>query len=194
MNEKIKVLVADDNREFASTLISYLSKEDDMEVVEVARDGNEAFEKIINTKPDIVLLDVIMPHLDGLGVLEKINDTEMEKKPMCIILSAVGVKLKEQPKCVWLSYVITVAAAWFSALLIFFLLEGVMGSADGLSTIVYVSAMVLGFPGFAFLMAISEFGTSSAEALSTILYFLCGLIPVIVTFVSVKIKRTFDSE
>jgi len=90
VNEKIRVLVADDNREFASTLISYLSKEDDMEVVEVARDGNEAFEKIVNTKPDIVLLDVIMPHLDGLGVLEKINDTEMEKKPMCIILSAVG--------------------------------------------------------------------------------------------------------
>lgn len=90
MNEKIRVLVADDNREFATTLISYLSKEDDMEVVEVARDGNEAFEKIVRTKPDIVLLDVIMPHLDGLGVLEKINDAEIEKKPMCIILSAVG--------------------------------------------------------------------------------------------------------
>ena len=90
MNEKIKILVADDNREFAGTLINYLSKEDDMEVVEVARDGNEAFEKIVSTKPDIVLLDVIMPHLDGLGVLERINDTEMEKKPMCIILSAVG--------------------------------------------------------------------------------------------------------
>ncbi len=108
---------------------------------------------------------------------------------IAIILSAVGVQLKEQPKCVRLSYVITVAAAWFSALLIFFLLEGVMGSADGLSTIVYVSAMVLGFPGFAFLMAISEFGTSSAETLSTILYFLCGLIPIVVTFISMKIKR-----
>lgn len=108
---------------------------------------------------------------------------------IAIILSAVGVQLKGQPKCVWLSYVITVAAAWFSALLIFFLLEGVMGSADGLSTIVYVSAMVLGFPGFAFLMAISEFGTSSAETLSTILYFLCGLVPIVVTFISMKIKR-----
>ena len=108
---------------------------------------------------------------------------------IAIILSVVGVQLKEQPKSVWLSYVITVAAAWFSALLIFFLLEGVMGSADGLSTIVYISAMVLGFPGFAFLMAISEFGTSSAEALSTILYFLCGLVPIVVTFISMKIKR-----
>lgn len=90
MSEKIKVLVADDNKEFASTLVSYLSKEEDLEVVEVARDGNEAYEKIVSTNPDIVLLDIIMPHLDGLGVLEKLNDTPMEKKPMCIILSAVG--------------------------------------------------------------------------------------------------------
>lgn len=90
MNEKIKVLVADDNREFAATLVSYLSKEEDMEVVEVAKDGNEAVEKIVNCKPDIVLLDIIMPHLDGLGVLEKLNDVEMDKRPICIILSAVG--------------------------------------------------------------------------------------------------------
>lgn len=113
---------------------------------------------------------------------------------IAIILSAVGVQLKEQPKSVWLSYVITVAVAWFSALLIFFLFEGVMGSVDGLSTIVYISAMVLGFPGFAFLMAISEFGTSSAETLSTIIYFLCGLVPVIVTFISIKFKRKFNNE
>ena len=90
MNEKIRVLVADDNREFASTLVSYLSKEEDMEVVDIARDGNEAFEKIVSSKPDIVLLDIIMPHLDGLGVLEKLNEASMEKKPMCIILSEVG--------------------------------------------------------------------------------------------------------
>ena len=90
MNEKIRVLVADDNREFSATLVNYLSNESDMEVVAVARDGNEAYENIINTKPDIAILDIIMPHLDGLGVLEKLNESNMEKKPMCIILSAVG--------------------------------------------------------------------------------------------------------
>lgn len=90
MNEKIKVLVADDNYEFATTLVNYLEKENDMEVVAAAKDGTEAYEKIIATKPDIVLLDIIMPHLDGLGVLEKLNESELEKKPMCIILSAVG--------------------------------------------------------------------------------------------------------
>ena len=90
MDEKLKVLVADDNRDFVSTLVSYLEKEDEMEVVEVAKDGNEAYEKILNVKPDVALIDIIMPHLDGLGVLEKLNETNMETKPICIILSAVG--------------------------------------------------------------------------------------------------------
>ncbi len=90
MSEKIRVLVADDNEEFASTLVNYLSNDEELEVVGMARDGKEAIDKILITKPDVALLDIIMPHLDGLGVLEKINDIEMEKKPMSIVLSAVG--------------------------------------------------------------------------------------------------------
>ena len=90
MDNKITVLIADDNREFAMTLLNYLKQENDMEVVAVAKDGKEAFELISITKPDIAILDVIMPHLDGLGVLEKINESEMKKKPTCIMLSAVG--------------------------------------------------------------------------------------------------------
>lgn len=90
MDNKITVLIADDNRDFAMTLLSYLKNEKDMEVVGVAKDGREAAELISITKPDIAILDVIMPHLDGLGVLEKINESGMEKKPICIMLSAVG--------------------------------------------------------------------------------------------------------
>lgn len=93
MKEKITVLIADDNPDFAMTLIGYLEKEDDMEVIGVAKDGKEACDMILNTKPDIVLLDVIMPYLDGLGVLEKISASsmdKMDKKPICIMLSAVG--------------------------------------------------------------------------------------------------------
>lgn len=90
MNEKITVLVADDNNDFTITLSSYLEKEEDMEIVGIARDGNEAYDMLVELKPDILLLDIIMPHLDGLGVLEKIADTDIEKKPLCIILSAVG--------------------------------------------------------------------------------------------------------
>ena len=90
MKEKTRVLIADDNQDFSRTLSSYINNQDDMEVISIAKDGNEAVEMIAKNNPDIVLLDVIMPHLDGLGVLEKVNEMETSKKPVCIMLSAVG--------------------------------------------------------------------------------------------------------
>ena len=90
MEEKIKVFIADDNQEFSHTLSSYINSQEDMEVVGMARDGNEAVDLVIKTKPDVVLLDVIMPHLDGLGVLEKINGIMKNNMPTCVMLSAVG--------------------------------------------------------------------------------------------------------
>ena len=90
MKEKISVLIADDNQEFSHTLSTYINAQEDMEIVGMARDGNEAIEMINNIEPDVVLLDVIMPHLDGLGVLEKVNTMKSDKKPICIMLSAVG--------------------------------------------------------------------------------------------------------
>ena len=90
MKEKISILLSDDNVEFTNTLTTYLEKQEDIEVIGVAKDGNEAYQMIINTKPDVVLLDIIMPHLDGLGVLEKVGNTKLEKTPIFIMLSAVG--------------------------------------------------------------------------------------------------------
>ena len=90
MREKITVLIADDNQEFSMTLATYLKSQDDMVVVGRAKDGNEALDMIPNLMPDVVLLDVIMPHLDGIGVLEKLNMIKMNKRPICIMLSAVG--------------------------------------------------------------------------------------------------------
>ena len=90
MNEKITILIADDNADFVTTLVGHLSKENDMEVIGIARDGKEACDKVLTMKPDVLLLDVIMPYLDGLGVLEKINAAKLEKMPTCIMLSAVG--------------------------------------------------------------------------------------------------------
>ena len=89
MKEKIRVLIADDNVEFAMTLNEYLEKDEEMEVIGMAKDGNEAYKMIIGSRPDVVLLDVIMPHLDGLGVLEKLSMSNITM-PLCIMLSAVG--------------------------------------------------------------------------------------------------------
>ncbi len=90
MREKTKVLIADDNPEFSKTLTTYIDNQEDMEVVAKVKDGEEAIEAISNLSPDIILLDVIMPHLDGIGVLERINIIKMDKRPICIMLSAVG--------------------------------------------------------------------------------------------------------
>ena len=89
MTEKIKIFIADDNADFASTLITYLNSQPDMEVIGNAKDGLEASEKIVNLKPDVAILDVIMPQLDGLGVLESII-SKLNNLPICIMLSAVG--------------------------------------------------------------------------------------------------------
>lgn len=89
MKEKISILVADDNIEFAKTLSNYINTQEDMEVIGIAKDGNEAVNLITNVRPDVVLLDVIMPNLDGIGVLEKIN-MDPNVKTTFIILSAVG--------------------------------------------------------------------------------------------------------
>ena len=90
MKYKITILIADDNPDFAKTLTGYIEEDEELEIIAIARDGKQAVEMILNTEPDVVLLDVIMPHLDGLGVLEKIKEAKMKKPPVCIMLSAVG--------------------------------------------------------------------------------------------------------
>ncbi|NLY43540.1 MAG: sporulation transcription factor Spo0A [Clostridiaceae bacterium] len=86
----IRIVIADDNADFCEILCEYLNSQDDMEVIGVAKDGEEAYRLITELSPEVAILDVIMPHLDGLGVLEKLSQTNMKEKPIYIMLSAVG--------------------------------------------------------------------------------------------------------
>ncbi|HEY5583820.1 MAG TPA: sporulation transcription factor Spo0A [Ruminiclostridium sp.] len=88
-SKKIQILIADDNRELGYILKEYLNYQSDIEIVEVVTDGLAAVDMILAKEPDVVLLDIIMPYLDGLGVLEKIKSSHMNKRPQFIILSAV---------------------------------------------------------------------------------------------------------
>ena len=89
-NTEINVLIVDDNREFCNILSEYLSSQKDIIITGIAKDGVEALELIKNKKPDLVILDIVMPHLDGLSVLEKLNSMNIQPMPRVIVLSAVG--------------------------------------------------------------------------------------------------------
>ncbi len=92
MSNKIRVLVADDNSKMVDMIKDLVSIQEDMEVAGTAYDGQEAYEMILETKPDLVLLDVIMPKCDGFGVLQKLRQESavLEKKPIIIMISAAG--------------------------------------------------------------------------------------------------------
>jgi two-component system, response regulator, stage 0 sporulation protein A len=87
---KISVIIADDNKEFCNILNDYLLNQRDIVVTGIAKDGIEALKLIQERKPDLVVLDIIMPHLDGLGVLERLNTMNIDPMPRIIVLSAVG--------------------------------------------------------------------------------------------------------
>ncbi|WP_240378076.1 sporulation transcription factor Spo0A [Bacillus piscicola] len=88
--KKIKVCVADDNRELVGLLSEYINAQEDMEIVGQAYNGQECLNIVENTRPDVLVLDIIMPHLDGLAVLQKINSTSGGAQPKIIMLTAFG--------------------------------------------------------------------------------------------------------
>lgn len=79
----LKLLIVDNNKEYATELKKEFEKMEGITVIGIASDGIEGIEYINATSPDIVVLDVVMPRLDGFGVLEK----EFSKRPEFIMLS-----------------------------------------------------------------------------------------------------------
>ncbi|MCJ7839368.1 sporulation transcription factor Spo0A [Lederbergia sp. NSJ-179] len=87
--KKIKVCIVDDNRELVGLLEEYISEQEDMEVVGTAHNGQDCLGLLEDVVPDVLVLDIIMPHLDGLGVLGKLRDSN-KKLPNVIMLTAFG--------------------------------------------------------------------------------------------------------
>ena len=87
---EVSVGIVDDNREFCEILEEYLVEQEDLRLVGKAFNGNQALEMIQEKSPDVVVLDIIMPHLDGIGVLENLNKLDLKKRPKIIILTTLG--------------------------------------------------------------------------------------------------------
>lgn len=89
--EKLNVAIADDNERMLHLLSNIIKSDDELQVVGTAKDGEEAYGMIKDKEPDVVLLDIVMPKLDGLSVMDKIkNDRNIKKHPAFIMISAIG--------------------------------------------------------------------------------------------------------
>ena len=90
MNEKKKVMILDDNRDFLEILKNYVDTKEELEVVCYDYDGRNADKLLEEYKPDILLLDIVMPEKDGLNVLEDLSKKKKMKKPLIIVMSSIG--------------------------------------------------------------------------------------------------------
>lgn len=89
--EKLNVAIADDNERMLRLLGDIIGSDEELNVIGTAKDGEEAYNVIKTKEPDVVLLDIVMPKLDGLGVLDRVNrDKSIKKHPIFIMISAIG--------------------------------------------------------------------------------------------------------
>lgn len=88
MEEKTKILIVDDNPDVRTQLSGMLAGMEEVKLVGAAANGMTAIDMINRFKPDIVLLDIIMPQLDGFGVIEYLN--EHDCMPNVIVISALS--------------------------------------------------------------------------------------------------------
>lgn len=89
--EKLNVAIADDNERMVHLLSDIIRSDAELQIIGTAKDGEEAYDLIKSKEPDVVLLDIVMPKLDGLSVMEKIkNDKNIRKHPAFIMITAIG--------------------------------------------------------------------------------------------------------
>ncbi|MFP4198852.1 MAG: sporulation transcription factor Spo0A [Halanaerobium sp.] len=91
MDKTIDILIVDDNREFCQLLAEFFAENEDFNVVGMLYDGEQALDYLKNNEnPDVLILDLIMPHLDGIGVLEELKSEELIDEMKIVTLTAMG--------------------------------------------------------------------------------------------------------
>ncbi len=88
--DEICVAMADDSINFCESLKDYFDELNDISLTKVLHDGLETVDYLKENDPDVLLLDIVMPNLDGIGVLKTIRSQDPSKKTKIIIVSALG--------------------------------------------------------------------------------------------------------
>ena len=87
---KYKVLLVDDNTQFTDMMKGYLGAQDRFSEVDTAADGREALDKLKEKRYDVMTLDLIMPNVDGLSVLEELSVMSPGEAPVPVVISAAA--------------------------------------------------------------------------------------------------------
>ena len=88
---QLNVAIGDDNERILEILGEIVSNDKELNLVGKANNGEEMYQIIKNKQPDVVLLDLIMPKMDGLSVMDEVaKDKNVKKFPQFIIITAVG--------------------------------------------------------------------------------------------------------
>ena len=88
--DTVRVVVADDNVQLRDMIVEYLQAQNGIEIVGAASDGVEALRLVTEFEPDVLVCDLIMPQMDGYGVLERLQAMKLAKQPGVIALTALG--------------------------------------------------------------------------------------------------------
>ncbi len=88
--EQVKIVIVDDNLELRGVVAKFLAQQEGVNVVGQATNGEDALHLIAETQPDVLLLDIIMPKMDGYSMLEQMRQLNLPKEPEVIALTALG--------------------------------------------------------------------------------------------------------
>ncbi|WP_096270543.1 sporulation transcription factor Spo0A [Paucisalibacillus globulus] len=89
--DKISICLVDDNRDLINLMEEFFEEQPDIEVVGVAYNGRDCLTLVEEKKPDVLILDIIMPHVDGLAVLNMLREKgKSNNNPHVIMLTAFG--------------------------------------------------------------------------------------------------------
>lgn len=80
----IRVMIADDHTMFREAIAHFLNAQDDIEVVKEASEGREAIWVVGEVRPDVLLLDLVMPEMDGLEILRQVREKSPETKVLIL--------------------------------------------------------------------------------------------------------------
>ena len=105
MDNTLKVILADDNSDMLQQMNEFLATSDDYQVVDMVTSGDVLVERILELMPDIVIFNNLLPQLDGLGVVAKINESKLKKRPIFFMVSSfVNDTLAAEANAIGISY------------------------------------------------------------------------------------------